>query len=54
MFLYESNGVIIIKNGRILFEILRKTCDQKGRSQPYIISINFIVLRISAGIIILI
>ena len=32
--LCESDGVIIIKNSRILFEILRKTCDQKGLSQP--------------------
>ena len=30
--LYKSNGVIIIKNGRIIFEILRKMCHQKGSS----------------------
>ena len=30
--LYKSNGVIIIKNGRIIFEILRKMCHQKGCS----------------------
>ena len=42
--LCESDGVIIIENGRNLFEILRKTCDQKGRSQPYIMSVNFMLL----------
>ena len=42
--LCESNGVIITENDRILFEILRKTCDQKGRSQPYIMSVNFMLL----------
>ena len=42
--LCESNGVIIIKNDRILFEILRKMCSQKGLSQPYIMSINFMLL----------
>ena len=42
--LCESNGVTIIENDRTLFEILRKTCDQKGLSQPYIILINFMLL----------
>ena len=32
--LCESNGVIFMKNDRILFEILRKTCDQKAYLSP--------------------
>ena len=42
--LCESNDVTIIENDRILFEILRKMCHQKGRSQPYIMSVDFMLL----------
>ena len=41
--LCESDGVIIIINGRILFEILRKMYSQKGSSQAYIMLINFML-----------